>query len=154
MAEAAIFDVTLHLRSCSALAFYVAWLVRSVLLALDATRCLPLCSGPSCAPSRRSRSDGGGHSRATQFSFCCSWFAGALTAFGFLALPPVVHDLQEFGKEVAPTRLPRILEKLKHVPFADRVDDEEVNAHIQDFISNAATYLLLSIKNWASALFI
>src|SRR4029079_16624398 len=53
----------------------------------------------------------------------------------------------------APTRLPRILEKLKHVPFADRVDTDEVNAHIQDFISKAATYLLLSIKNWASAIF-
>ncbi len=45
------------------------------------------------------------------------------------------------------------MDKLKHVPFADQVNTDEVNPHIQDFISNAATYLLLSIKNWAGAIF-
>ena len=38
-----------------------------------------------------------------------SWPA-ALTAFGFLALPPVIRDLQEFGREM-PTRLPNLLEQ-------------------------------------------
>ena len=52
-----------------------------------------------------------------------------------------------------PTRLPAFLEKLKHVPFADQVNTDEISGKIQDFISNAATYLLLSIKNWAGAIF-
>jgi predicted PurR-regulated permease PerM len=52
-----------------------------------------------------------------------------------------------------PSRLPAILEKLKRIPFADQVNTDEISAKVQDFISNAATYLLLSIKNWAGAIF-
>ena len=33
------------------------------------------------------------------------------------------------------------------------MNTDEISDKIQDFISNAATYLLLSIKNWASAVF-
>ena len=79
------------------------------------------------------------------------WQAG-LTAFGFLAFPPVIRDLQEFGHEM-PTRLPAFLDKLKRSPFADQVNTDEIGTKVQDFISNAATYLLLSIKNWAGAIF-
>jgi predicted PurR-regulated permease PerM len=77
--------------------------------------------------------------------------AGGLTAFGFLAFPPVIRDLHEFGHEM-PTRLPAFLEKLKHIPFADQVNTDAITEKVQDWISNAATYLLLSIKNWAGAL--
>jgi predicted PurR-regulated permease PerM len=52
-----------------------------------------------------------------------------------------------------PARLPAFLDKLKHIPFADRVNTDEITDKVQDFISNAATYLLLSIKNWAGAIF-
>jgi predicted PurR-regulated permease PerM len=78
--------------------------------------------------------------------------AGALTAFGFLAFPPVIHDLNEAGKEM-PGKLPGFLEKIKHIPFANHVNTDAVNQKVQDVVSNAATYLLLSIKNWAGAIF-
>ena len=52
--------------------------------------------------------------------------AGALTAFGFLAFPPVIRDLHEFAQEM-PTRLPAFLEKLKHIPFADQVNTDEIS---------------------------
>jgi predicted PurR-regulated permease PerM len=42
-----------------------------------------------------------------------------------------------------------VLEKLKHVPFANNLNTEEITTKLQDFASNAATYLMLSIKNWA-----
>jgi predicted PurR-regulated permease PerM len=74
--------------------------------------------------------------------------AGALTAFGFLALPPVIRDLQEFAREM-PQKLPVLLDKLRHIPFASNLNTEEITAKLQDFASNAATYLLLSIKDWA-----
>ena len=48
---------------------------------------------------------------------------------------------------------PAFLDKLKRIPFADQVNTDEISAKVQDFISNAATYLLLSIKNWAGAVF-
>jgi len=135
-----------------ALAFYVAWLVRNVLLVLYVSALLAVVLRPIVRAVSTLQIGRWRPFKGYAILALLLLVAGALTAFGFLALPPVVHDLQELGKE-APTRLPRILEKLKHVPFADRVNTDEVNAHIQDFISNAATYLLLSIKNWASAIF-
>ena len=78
--------------------------------------------------------------------------AGALTAFGFLAFPPVIRDLQKFSHEM-PSRLPELMDKVKRIPFADQVNTDEISTKVQDFLSNAATYLLLSIKNWASAVF-
>jgi len=78
--------------------------------------------------------------------------AGALTAFGFLALPPVIRDLQGFGREM-PARLPGLMEKLKNVPFADQVNTDAISTQIQQFASGAATYLLVSIGSWAGGLF-
>jgi len=44
------------------------------------------------------------------------------------------------------------MQKLKAVPFADNLNMDDLTAKLQDFVSNAATYLLLSIRNWASTL--
>jgi predicted PurR-regulated permease PerM len=78
--------------------------------------------------------------------------AAALTAFGFLALPPVIRDLHEFAREM-PTRLPGILAKLQSLPFASSLNTDEIISRVQDFASQAATYLVLSIRNWAGVLF-
>jgi predicted PurR-regulated permease PerM len=78
--------------------------------------------------------------------------ASSVTLFGFLALPPVIRDLQEFGREM-PVRLPGLLEKLKHFPFAENVDFDELSSKLQDSVSGAATYLLMSIRGWAGAIF-
>jgi predicted PurR-regulated permease PerM len=51
-----------------------------------------------------------------------------------------------------PGRLPGLLDKLRHVPFADHLNTAEITAKFEDFVSNAATYLLLSIKDWAGSL--
>lgn len=76
----------------------------------------------------------------------------AFVLFGFLALPPVIRDLQAFSGEM-PTRLPLLVENLKKIPFADRLNTGDLIARVQDFASHAATYLLLSIRDWAGALF-
>jgi predicted PurR-regulated permease PerM len=52
-----------------------------------------------------------------------------------------------------PTRLPGVLEKLKNVPLAQHLDTVDINSRLQNFASNATTYLLLSIRDWAGALF-
>ena len=76
---------------------------------------------------------------------------GALTAFGFLAIPPVLRDLQQFAGEM-PTRVPALLSKLKAIPLADHLNTDEITAKVQDFASQAATYLILSIRDWAGNL--
>jgi predicted PurR-regulated permease PerM len=78
--------------------------------------------------------------------------AAAITAFGFLALPPVIGDLQEFGREM-PARLPGILQKAESIPFAQHLDTADTVSKLQDLVSNAATYLLLSLRDWVGMLF-
>jgi predicted PurR-regulated permease PerM len=135
-----------------ALACYVAWLVRDVLVllyvsALFAVVLTPLVNHVSELHLGRWQPFKG---RAILVLLVT--VAGALTAFGFLALPPVIRDLQGFGREM-PARLPGMMEKLNHVPFADQLNTDEISTKIQDFASGAATYVLVSIGNWAGDLF-
>jgi len=74
--------------------------------------------------------------------------AAGLTGFGFLAVPPVARDLTSFGGEM-PARLPRLLQRLSNIPFANRINMEDFSARIQGFASTAATQVLLSLKDWA-----
>jgi predicted PurR-regulated permease PerM len=133
-----------------AVACYVAWLIRGVLVLLYVSALLavvlrPLVRAVSGVQVGRWRPF-----RGFAILVLLLFAAGALTAFGFLALPPVAHDLREFAREL-PTRLPVLLEKLKRIPFADQVNIEDLNTRIQDSVSNAATYVVLLIRNWAGA---
>lgn len=78
--------------------------------------------------------------------------AAGLVAFGFLAIPPVARDLQEFVKDL-PNRLPAIVDRLKRIPFADQVDTDALTTRIEGAVTQGATYVLLSLKNWAGAIF-
>jgi predicted PurR-regulated permease PerM len=131
---------------------YVAWLIRDVLVLLYVSALLAVVLRPLVRSVSRLRVGRWQPFKGFAILVLLILVAGAVALFGFLALPPVIRDLSEFAKEV-PARLPILLEKVKRVPFADRVNTEDVSARIQDSISNAATYLVLSIKNWASAVF-
>jgi predicted PurR-regulated permease PerM len=74
---------------------------------------------------------------------------GAITLFFVFALPPVIRDAREFVKEL-PTRGPVMLNRLKHLPFASRLDVTALNARLQDYASNFVTYLITSVSTWAS----
>jgi len=60
--------------------------------------------------------------------------------------------LQGFAREM-PARLPGLMQKFKTVPFADQLNTDAISSQIQEFASGAATYLLVSIGNWAGDLF-
>jgi predicted PurR-regulated permease PerM len=77
---------------------------------------------------------------------------GAITLFVLFALPPVIRDAREFVKEL-PTRGPDMLNRLKHLPFASRLDVSALNAKLQDYASNFVTYLVTSVSTWASGVF-
>jgi predicted PurR-regulated permease PerM len=77
---------------------------------------------------------------------------GLITLFILFALPPVIRDAREFIKEL-PTRGPEMLSRLKHLPFASRLDVAALNAKLQDYASNFATYLVTSVSSWATKVF-
>jgi len=131
-----------------ALACAVAWVVREVLMLVYVSALFATVLTPVVKSTGRLRIGRWRPFKGYAVLFLLLAMAGAFTAFGFLALPPVIRDLQEFAREM-PQRLPALLERLRHIPFADNLNTEEITAKLQDFLSNAATYLLLSIKDWA-----
>ena len=135
-----------------ALAIYVAWLIRGVLALIYVSALFAVVLAPVVRATSRLRV---GRWRPFQGSAAIFILlvavAGALTAFGFLAFPPVLGDLQSLTGEL-PTRVPAILAKLKEVPFADRINAGDVISWIQSWLSSGAAYLLVSFKAWAGAL--
>jgi len=135
-----------------AAACYVAWLIRNVLLLLYVSALLAVVLRPVVVAVSRVQVGRWRPFRGYAILVLLLLVGGALTIFGILALPPVVRDLSEFAKET-PTRAPLALQKLQRIPFADRINMEDLQSRIQDSVGNAATYLVLSLKNWASVVF-
>ncbi|MGA2535058.1 MAG: AI-2E family transporter [Terracidiphilus sp.] len=131
-----------------ALACALAWLVRDVLMLLYVSALFATVLTPVVKATGRLRIGRWRPFHGYAIFFLLLAIAAVLTGFGFLALPPVIRDMQEFAREM-PARLPGLLDKLRKVPFADNLNTAEITDKLQDFVSNAATYLLLSIKNWA-----
>jgi predicted PurR-regulated permease PerM len=134
-----------------ALTLAIAWFVRDVLMLLYVSGLFAAVLTPIVRSTGRLRIGRWRPFKGYAVLFLLLAIAGALTGFGFLAFPPVIHDLQEFGKDL-PNRLPLMLDKLRHIPFAQNLNTTEISVKLQDFLSNAATYLLLSITNWAGKL--
>jgi predicted PurR-regulated permease PerM len=143
-----------HIVFAFALAFaiYVAWLLRSVLVLLYVSALFAVVLAPVVRATSQLRI-GRWHPfhGAAAIFFLLLIVAGALTAFGFLALPPVIRDLQALNGEI-PTRLPALLARFKQIPFVGGLNSAEVISSIQGSFSNAAAGLLFSLTNWAGAL--
>lgn len=131
---------------------YLAWLLRRVLLLVYVSALAAVVLTPLVHATSRVRMGRWRPFKGRAIFILVLAVGGALTAFGFLAFPPVIRDLNEFAHEM-PTKLPAFLDSLKRIPFADQLNTDAIDEKVQDFISNAATYLLLSIKNWAGAVF-
>jgi predicted PurR-regulated permease PerM len=135
-----------------ALACYLAWLVRDVLVLLYVSALFAVVLSPLVRSTARFHIGRWRPFKGSAIFFLLLGAAAAATAFGFLALPPVIGDLQQFGAEM-PTRLPGLLQKFQSIPLAQHLNTAEISSKLQDFASNAATYLLLSIRDWAGKLF-
>jgi predicted PurR-regulated permease PerM len=143
-----------HIVFAFALAFaiYVAWLLRSVLVLFYVSALFAVVLTPVVHATSQLRI-----ARWHPFQGSAAIFilllglTVALTAFGFLALRPVITDLESLSGEL-PTRLPVLLLKFKQIPFVGHLNSTEVIQWIQGFVSQAVATLLLSIRDWAGAL--
>lgn len=145
------------LRSDIAFAFalaaacYLAWLLRKVLVLFYVSALFAVVFQPLVQFVAGLRIGRFYPFRRVAIFILLLFVVGGLTGFGFFAVPPVIRDLEEFGKEM-PQRLPGIVEKLKHFPLASRINVSDLMVRIQDFAGHSATYLLVSLRNWASSL--
>jgi predicted PurR-regulated permease PerM len=135
-----------------ALSCYLAWLLREELVMLYVSALFAVVLAPVVRATARFRIGRWRPFRHAAIFVLLLGVAALMTAFGFLALPPVIGDLQKFGQEM-PERLPGVLNKLKDVPLVQHLDTADLTARLQGFASSAATFLLLSIREWAGSLF-
>jgi len=135
-----------------ALTCYVAWLIREVLMLLYVSALFAVVLSPLVRWTSRIHIGRWQPFKGSAVFILLLVAAGAITAFGFLALPPVISDLHGLAREM-PTRLPILLEKLKAIPMTQHLDAAAISSRLQDYVSQAATFLLFSLSNWAGKLF-
>ena len=135
-----------------ALGIYLAWLVRDVLVLIYVSALFAVVLMPVVRFIMKLRIGAWQPGRGSAIVILFLAVAGFATLFFVFALPPVVRDVREFLSEL-PTRGPQLLSRVRRIPFMQRVDVAALNAKLQDFAANFATYLLLSIRHWASKLF-
>lgn len=135
-----------------ALALYTAWHVRDELELLYVSALFAVVLMPVVRGITQLRIGKWSPGRGMAILFLLLGVGGAAALFVLFALPPVIRDLHEFAGEL-PTRGPELLARIRKLPFSQRVNVAALNAKLQDFASNFATYLLYSIKNWANTLF-
>jgi predicted PurR-regulated permease PerM len=134
-----------------AAAGYVAWLVRDVLVLLYVSALFAVVFKPVVRATGHLHIGRWKpfHGKAILVLLLAA--AGALTAFGFLAIPPVLHDLEQFSQQ-APAKVPQFIDKLHKIPFTDQIDTDDLIEKIQGSFGQAAGYMLSSVKSWAGRL--
>ena len=135
-----------------ALALYLAWLLRHVLLLIYVSALFAVVLNPLVCYISDLRIGRWKPFRRAAIVVIVFLVFAALGGFVFLALPPALDDLSDFAKEM-PTRLPQILEHLKRLPFLNHIDTDNITAQVAGYVTGSATSILHSLKGWASALF-
>lgn len=135
-----------------ALALYVAWHVRDVLEIIYVSALFAVVLMPVMRGIMKLQIGKWHPGRGMAIFILLIGIAGGVTVFFMFALPPVIRDLREFGAEL-PTRGPQLLARIHQLPLMQHIDLNALNYKIQDYASNAASYLLLSIKSWATKVF-
>ncbi len=65
----------------------------------------------------------------------------------FFGLPPVIHDIQSFAGDL-PTRLPKIVAKLKQFPLANKIGVDNIARRAEVFLASLAGYIVDSAPKW------
>lgn len=134
------------------LACYLAWLIRDVLVILYVSALFAVVLTPLVRAISEFRIGRRQPFKRSAVLLLLLAVAAALTVFVALALPPVIRDLHGFAQDM-PARMPVLLDKLKHIPFAQDLDTADLSSRLEGLVSQAATYLLLSVSDWAGKLF-
>jgi Predicted permease len=134
-----------------ALACYLVWLLRKELVLLYVSGLFAVVLYPLVEATSRFQIGRWRPFKGSAVLFLLLVLAGAIVGFGFLALPPVIGDLEEFGREM-PTRLPGLLDRLHSIPFIQHAGSS-LGSQLQGFVSSTAASVLFSLKDWAGKLF-
>jgi predicted PurR-regulated permease PerM len=137
-----------------AAAAYLAWELRELLIILYVSALFAVVFTPVVKATRRVKIAGRHpfHGQIAVLALILVLF-GALIGFGFLAIPPVVRDLQSFGAS-SPNRVPELVNRIKSAPFLNRLnlDTGALYSRLQTLAAQAATQVVISVSAFAGEL--
>lgn len=133
------------------LSFYLAWLIRDVLVLLYIAALFAVVLTPVVEAIAQLRFGSRQPFKRSALLVLMLLVVAVAALFAALALPPVVRDLQGFLQDV-PARLPVLAQRMKSLPIFAQLDAAAVAAKLQEMLSPAAGYLLNSLGTWAGRL--
>lgn len=133
-----------------ALAAWVAWLARDAVLLLYVSALFAVVLMPVVHAVERWHIGRWRPKKAASVAIMLLVVAGALTGFGFLAIPPVAHDLEQLSSQTP--SIPALISELHSVPYLDRLDYQQLSTRVEGWVSRAAAYIMLSAKDWAGSI--
>jgi predicted PurR-regulated permease PerM len=134
-----------------ALALIAAYQMREILLLLYVSALFAVVLSPVIRSITRLHIRDWHPGRGLAILFLVLSVGTAMTLFFAFAVPPVLKDLQSLITEL-PTRGPQLLDQFHRVPLASHINLSGLSAKVQNFASNFAEYLFLSISGWATKL--
>ena len=135
-----------------ALALYTAWHMLVVLELIYVSALFAVVLMPVMRAITKLRIGKWSPGRASAILILLLIVAASAAVFFLVALPPVIRDMSQFVTEM-PIRGPQMLLRIQQLPITRHINVAALNAKLQDFASNFASYIFFSIKSWATMLF-
>ncbi|MFB3814141.1 MAG: AI-2E family transporter [Terriglobales bacterium] len=112
-----------------ALALYVAWLVRNVLLLVYVSALFAVVIGPAINLVRRVRIGNWRPGRGLAILVIIVGGLGLMALFFTFALPPIFRDIQAFAADW-PHRVGQLVDRIQHLPFFTEFDPRSLQQHL------------------------
>jgi predicted PurR-regulated permease PerM len=129
------------------LALYFAWLLREELMLLYVSALFAVVLMPVVQAVERFHIKSWRPSKAWAVFFLLVAIAVFLVGFGFLAVPPVLRDLQQLSEQTP--RLAELIGKLHSIPVLSPLFGDQLAAKASGFAGEAAAYILVAARDWA-----
>lgn len=130
----------------------VAWLLVKELLIIYVSALFAAVLMPAVTRIANTKIGGRTPSRAAAIFLLITSVTLLVAIFFTVGLPPVLRDLNQFSSEL-PTRIPRIVERLHHLPFISHLNVDTLVQRIEGAVTSTASYLVTSLPKWLAHLF-
>lgn len=134
-----------------ALACYLAWLAREAVLLLYVSALFAVVLMPVVRKVEKLQIGRWRPKKAASVILMLLVLAAGLAGFGFLAIPPVAHDLQQISTQS--TSVSALIQRVHRIPLLNRLGDGQLTGQLEAFVSHAATTVLESARDWAARIF-
>lgn len=134
-----------------ALALYLAWLLRDVLVVIYVSALFAVVLMPLVRWVMKLRIGRWHPGRGMAVFIILVLSVGSLACFFTFALAPAFRDLRDFIRQF-PQRGPEFFSRLQRLPLVRNMDLAALQQKVESIAGNSATYVLRFASDWAGAL--